>query len=708
MGLGYDAGTYNLLCAKKNDKGKIEIVREVNAFIEIPLEDRFTFNMMKKHGDVPLIEGEKKAWACGEKAMSIARTFGDMELRRPMKHGCVNPKEKKAFGILSTMIHSMIGEVRYDGEVLCYSTPANALNEETDIDYHREVLKQIFEKYEFNGKKVLPYPINEGLALVYAELQHKHLTGIGISCLVPGTKIYTKCGIVNIEDVKEDDFVLTHCGRWRKVNKVIQKPYNGMMTSLQVTGYSDTPGHYRFVDNHELYIKRNNQWQWTGCEEVCQDDIVGEPILKQNRSKNRPTMTLCERITSSKKYSKKHYDVTANIQRLVGYFLGDGSISISEGALQFDFGSHEERNIADVQEILSTVFHKKSAKIAHGENCARIKCYSKSLVSWFKNHCYDNLGKRYPWELDRINHCDCINLLCGLIRSDGHFSEKDITFFNTNTHLIFLCKQLFSRLGIAASISTRGPRNGGEIDGRKICGQLDEWQVHSGAKFSSFQSLGDILMNLDCSNNRYAQKLFIEDGFCCSKVQKVEHEDYEGVVYDLQVEEDHSFSGPFLTIHNCGAGMINLCFANRSIPVFQFSLVNSGDWIDAQAAKAAAVSPTRINRDKEKIDLLATPKDEIERAIITQYHIMIRKTIKGIKQGLEKTSDKIPTDEPIDIILGGGAASPPGFEKVVKDTIADIGFPCGVGKVRRPSDYLFAVVRGCLEAAEAVEGPEAE
>jgi hypothetical protein len=157
-----------------------------------------------------------------------------------------------------------------------------------------------------------------------------------------------------------------------------------------------------------------------------------------------------------------------------------------------------------------------------------------------------------------------------------------------------------------------------------------------------------------------------------------------------------------------GAGMVNLCFANRSMPVFQFSLVNSGDWIDSQAARASAVSPTRINRDKEKVDLLATPKDEIERAIITQYHIMIRKTIKGIKRGLETTSDKIPTDEPIDIILGGGAASPPGFEKVVKDAIADIGFPCEVGEVRRPSDHLYAVVRGCLEAAEAAEGPEAE
>jgi len=337
MPLGFDCGTYNLFCAKKGKDDKPEIVGEVNAFFEIPLEDRFTFNMMKR-AKVALIERDRVAYAVGKNAVSIAQTMGNKELRRPMKEGCVNAREKKGYDILATMIHSLIGEIERDEEVLCYSVPANALNEETDIDYHREVLRQIFEKYEYNNKKVVPYPINEGLALVYAELEHKDLTGIGISF---------------------------------------------------------------------------------------------------------------------------------------------------------------------------------------------------------------------------------------------------------------------------------------------------------------------------------------------------------------------------------GAGMVNLCFANHAVPVFQFSLVNSGDWIDRQAAKAAAVSETRINKEKMKIDLLAQPKNEIERAIITQYQIMIRKTMKGIKQGLEKTSDKIPTDDPIDIILAGGCASPPGFDKLVRKTVKEIGFPCEIGDIKRPSDHLYAVVRGCLVAAEAAEGPEA-
>ena len=148
--------------------------------------------------------------------------------------------------------------------------------------------------------------------------------------------------------------------------------------------------------------------------------------------------------------------------------------------------------------------------------------------------------------------------------------------------------------------------------------------------------------------------------------------------------------------------MTNLCFTNRSRPAFQFSLVNCGDWIDRQAAKAAAVTEVLINREKEKINLLADPKSEVERAIQTQYRILIRNTVKGIKDGLENVKNKIP-DEELDIVLAGGTASPPGFDVLFRHAVNDIGLPVEVGKIKRPSDHMYAVARGCLEAAEAAE-----
>lgn len=184
MSIGMDVGTFNLVCCKRNDKGDFIYKREVNAFLEMPLENDFMFNMMKQSG-VPLIHREDAnlAYVLGEASVNMAYTMPQLELKRPMKDGCVNPKEADAFQILNIMIHSLLDEVSQDREVLCYSVPANAINEETDADYHRKICEAIFRAFRSeNGHTVDARPINEGMALVYAELKEKMFTGIGVSC----------------------------------------------------------------------------------------------------------------------------------------------------------------------------------------------------------------------------------------------------------------------------------------------------------------------------------------------------------------------------------------------------------------------------------------------------------------------------------------------------------------------------------------------
>lgn len=184
MAIGFDAGTYNLVCCKRTKEGDFVYKREVNAFLEMQLQNEFVFNMMKKSG-VPLIKREDTnvAYALGEAAIDIAYSMKNLEIKRPMKDGCINPKEKEALEIMNIMIHSLLDDTEKDNEVLYYSVPSNAINENTDADYHRKVLDAIFKAFKTDkGFKVDARPINEAMALVYAELQDKMFTGIGVSC----------------------------------------------------------------------------------------------------------------------------------------------------------------------------------------------------------------------------------------------------------------------------------------------------------------------------------------------------------------------------------------------------------------------------------------------------------------------------------------------------------------------------------------------
>ena len=332
--IGADVGTYNLITCKRNEEKDFVFKKEVNAFLKFSLEDPFVFNIMKTVKDVPMIQREDEgiAYVLGEAAVRMAYTLKKLDLSRPMKDGCVNPKEHDAFHIMNIMIHSLLDGVEKDQEIVYYSVPANAINEETDADYHSKILEAIFKAYESpEGYKVDARPLNEGMALVYSELADKNFTGIGVSC---------------------------------------------------------------------------------------------------------------------------------------------------------------------------------------------------------------------------------------------------------------------------------------------------------------------------------------------------------------------------------GAGMVNVAFGLYGTEVFKFAIVNSGDWIDKQAAKALSESPAFVNKEKTKVDLNKVPVTLVERAIQTQYELMIQKTIGGIKKGLEENENEVRLDEPIDIVVAGGTASPPGFDNLFRDMIKNAGLPMKIGEVIRPDEPVYSVAKGCLVAAE--------
>ena len=152
-----------------------------------------------------------------------------------------------------------------------------------------------------------------------------------------------------------------------------------------------------------------------------------------------------------------------------------------------------------------------------------------------------------------------------------------------------------------------------------------------------------------------------------------------------------------------GAGMVNVCFAIYGNPIFEFSLVNSGDWIDKMAAKAIGESVSYINKEKLKLDLTVESNDLTQRAIKAQYEIMVQKTVTGIKKGLEQSENKVRADHPIDIVIAGGTSCPNGFDVLFRNTVAQAGLSIPIGSIIRPQDPLYSVARGCLLAAEAAD-----
>jgi len=172
MAKGLDIGTMNIICAEK-DREDIVFTQQRNAFMKLDSSD-LTKTMLdtskvlyvEKEGDISLL---------GEDAFKFATIF-EKEARRPMTHGIISPKEKEAIPIMKLIVERVLGKPSSRNEVLYLSTPADPIDTDMNVLYHKKTMEALTKGMKYNT-----HVIDEGLAVIYSELSEYNFTGIGVS-----------------------------------------------------------------------------------------------------------------------------------------------------------------------------------------------------------------------------------------------------------------------------------------------------------------------------------------------------------------------------------------------------------------------------------------------------------------------------------------------------------------------------------------------
>src|SRR5262249_22663967 len=97
------------------------------------------------------------------------------EIRRPMAQGVLDAKEPESLRMMREIVTTMLGPGSREKK-LCFTVPAAPLGAEGSLTYHEATVKQILAEIGYQ-----PVGINEGLAVIYGELESSNYTGIGIS-----------------------------------------------------------------------------------------------------------------------------------------------------------------------------------------------------------------------------------------------------------------------------------------------------------------------------------------------------------------------------------------------------------------------------------------------------------------------------------------------------------------------------------------------
>jgi actin-like ATPase involved in cell morphogenesis len=267
LGKGLDVGTANLLSAVQKDDGSIVVKRERNMFLEIPSEFQRNRDMLTKL-NVPYVSYRDRLFVLGDAAFDLANMFGK-EVRRPMSDGFLSPDERDAIPMLRFIIERLLGPPSGEKESVYFCVPAPSIDTNNDTVYHQGIIDGLLRKLGYQ-----PTPINEGHAVVYAELADQDFTGIGISC---GGGMFNVC--VAYKTIPAVTFSVSRGGDWidAHVAKVMGIPRTRATNIKEAEGLSLTRPRNReeeavvlYYRNLVEYVLRNLAQRFTLARDVPQ------------------------------------------------------------------------------------------------------------------------------------------------------------------------------------------------------------------------------------------------------------------------------------------------------------------------------------------------------------------------------------------------------------------------------------------------------
>jgi hypothetical protein len=394
-------------------------------------------------------------------------------------------------------------------------------------------------------------------------------------CFPPDTPVLMADGTEKpISEIKAGDFVVSHTGHPRMVNQVMARRYTGPLTALKVRGLCtpllstpEHPYHVTTLQRIDQRVMANGEREGSVSFEAAVPTWMpaGEICAFERRDKVRHAVRLpTGRVTPSvlegevidlweyvgghrllsvdattisrggKVNIPRFIRATPQLARLIGLFLAEGCVRGGKGACTWSFHEDETNLHSEVAEALREIFgvevylsHRKGNKVM------LVNAYSTVLGDLFVELAGEKAhGKRlHPalmgWEDSLLE-----GVWSGFEDGDGYTQVKG---GKTSTRLVtvspVLARQLWRigmRLGYRPTITSTQPKLSHGVKSRRR--RYDVYTYETGKRTWRPEE---------------------EDGTILAVVEQVTTEEFAGVVYNLEVEVDHTYIAAGAEVHNC-------------------------------------------------------------------------------------------------------------------------------------------------------------
>ena len=389
-----------------------------------------------------------------------------------------------------------------------------------------------------------------------------------IVCTPPGNLVMTENGYIPIEDVKIGDRVLTHTGKFQRVTKLYKRQHEGEIYNIYSNGICDA---LTLTGNHPVYIYRNKKqtaqkksMQAIHCDDTPEfiaasklqmGDITTTPRLLIDTSpqiidlrehlinyQTNDDMSISP-FNGHNKDNKINptINITQDMARLLGYIVGDGSIS-DRGNITISFDKEQKHLVDDAVNIAKNIGWNATCDDKRDGNWT-FRFNSIILAKALKKLLYNS---PYDWNIPKqIWHSPTDvkqQFLSGLIRSDGSYrnDKKGIQYITVNKKMAYNVRLLWLCCGYAATITN--------CKGHYAVSLNSQFDTKQANKFiQKYECL-----DLDTTENiiRQSRRVQILNDSLVSRIRRIRKRNYNGIVYNLEVENDESYVLQSC-VHNC-------------------------------------------------------------------------------------------------------------------------------------------------------------
>ena len=247
---------------------------------------------------------------------------------------------------------------------------------------------------------------------------------------------------------------------------------------------------------------------------------------------------------------KRFVKFDENLAKVIGYYLAEGSISSDGRAVEFSFGEEPEL----VEDLVNAIIHAfnyiPSVKQYRNGKVIKVIISSKVIAKFLETLCGKGAhNKRLPPDCYKLDLNTTSWLVWSMILGDGHVKGNKIRYVTTSKNLAFGIYTLLIKLGYKPRIEYRVLKPRGSFPESK------QWEVGITLpyKVNGKKPNENPLTPRRCDYIMHSNKRYLDfnRGYMISIIREVREVDYDGYVYNLEVEEDNSYVANLVTVHNC-------------------------------------------------------------------------------------------------------------------------------------------------------------